>query len=286
MAYRRKTFKRSYKKKAYKRKSYARKTKKMSSVKRIVKREIARQAENKHYDIVVGPSGTVGGRDIVSATNTTFFDDNNIIKLSPASTDGAFPAMAITQGVGSSNRIGDRIKIKKAMFRGTLIQNTYDAIKYPLLKPTQVKMFLFYNRQQPALKPAVQAAGDFFQANNTTLIIQDDLASLWLTPNNDKYRVLTTKMFKVGRAANAQSATGVLGPTNYWNNDFSMNCNFSMDVTKYMPTDIRYRDTDQDPSTRGLYAMFVPVAADGTGFGAGAFPINLTYSIAYEFEDA
>lgn len=287
MAYtRRKVSSRTYaKKRTVSRRSYAPK-RKMTAVKRIVKREIARNVENKHRDVLVGAGSGVAGRELVSATNTTFFDDNNVIKLTPAATDAAWPALVIQQGTGSSNRIGDRIKIKKMMFRGTIIQSTYDSIKYPVVKPTQVKMFLFYNRQQPSLKPAVQANSDFFQFNNSAQIIEDDLISMWAPVNEDKYRVLKTKIFKVGRQTSAQFSTGTTGPVNLASNDFQLNCNFSIDVTKYMPKEVRFRDNDADPSSRGLYAMFVPVAADGTAFGSGSFPCNLTYNLSCTFEDA
>jgi len=251
-----------------------------SHVKTLIKSQLSRQIENKYRDVLNM------GRVLVSPTNTSYFDDNNVITVSPASVDGVVPSLSILQGTTGSSRIGDRIKIRNLYFRGTLTPLGYQSTTNPTCKPLQVKMFLFYNKQTPTSKPMVQASSDFFRFNNTTQIINDDLASMWAPVNDDKYRVVYTRMFKLGLANTLLNSSGTLGPVNYVNNDFKYNCNFKVDVAKYLPKVVRYNDNNSDPTSRGLYAMFVPVAADGTGLGASAQIASITYSLECIYEDA
>lgn len=282
MAFRRKTYKRRA---APKRRTYKKKAASKPTIKRMIKREIDRAVEDKYVDVLNK------GRILVSPTNTSYFDDNNIIKLTPANSDGSFGSLRVVQGLGAGQRIGNTIKIKKLTFKGTLIPLGYNSLTNTVVKPLQVKMFLFYRRTIPNVKPGVQTYSDFFAYNGEAQIIGSDLVSMWAQPNEQAYRVLATKMFKVGRASNDQNATGTLGPVNLRNNDFKLNVNFNMDVTKLVPKTVRYFAEAVGPSSgdvlsRGLYAMFVPVAADGTELDAASQPLELSYALRMVYEDA
>jgi len=282
MAFRRKTYKRRA---APKRRTYKKKAASKPTIKRMIKREIDRATEDKYVDVLNK------GRTLVSPLNTSYFDDNNIIKLTPSNSDGSFGSLRVVQGLGAGQRIGNVIKIKKLTFKGTLIPLGYQSLTNPIVKPLQVKMFLFYRRSIPTVKPGVQAYADFFAFNGESQIIGADLVSMWAQPNEQAYRVLATKMFKVGRASNDQYGSGITGPVNLRNNDFKLNANFNMDITNLVPKIVKYHADSVGPSTgdvlsRGLYAMFVPVAADGTELDASSMPLELSYALRMVYEDA
>lgn len=281
MAYRKK----NYKRRAPKRRVYKRKGVRKPTIKRMIKREIDKATEDKYVDVLNQ------GRNLVAPNNTSFFNDFNVIKLTPANGDGTLAALKVLQGPGAGQRIGNTIRIKKLTFKGTLIPLGYQSLTNPVVKPMQVKMFLFYRRSAPTIKPAITSYADFFQFNGESQIIEPELVSMWAEPNNQHYRVLATRIFKVGRASSNQYADGTTGPVNMANNDFKLNANFNLDITKMVPKLVRYHaeavgPASGDTASRGLYAMFVPVPADGSTWDAAAVPLQMSYALKMVYEDA
>lgn len=243
----------------------------VGTVKRIVKKEIAKNVENKHREVLNL------GRNLYSSASGPF-NASNVIQVSPGST-----SLDIAQGTADGTRIGNRIKIKYLGFKGTLVSNTYDATVNPTPKPMQIKCFIFYERNDPSTFPPNPRA-DFLQFNSTTSALTNDLVDLWAPINNDKYRVLTSRTFKLGSSTYGQGAA-IVGSINS-NNDFKLNCNFRMNLTKYIPKLVRYNDNNTDPISRGLWAMFVPVWADGTQAPDTTLMATVSYSSMISYEDA
>lgn len=258
------------KRKTTTRRKVARKT----VIKSIVKQEIARNTENKCRQFIKTDQNLYGAG--ASAAN---LDVNNVLYLSPNSL-----SLDIYQGVSQGDRVGNKIKIKKLNFKGTLVPLP-PGTDYPELRPLQIKMFLFYDRTEPQSIPTPNVNSDFFQFNGTSIGIADDLTSMWMPVNTDKYRVLATRMFKLGWSSAINFGSGVNGYRNYSNNDFNLNCNFSIDLTKHLVKEITYRDNNADPTTRGLYCMFVITNAAGQPIGSGQ-PASLRYMLDCEYEDA
>lgn len=274
--YRRKVYSRkSYasKKRTYKRKSYAPK-RKVTPLKKMIRREIARNIENKttqsyNYNFPIRP-----------ATSASF--QNNVFELGPAGS-----GMTIAQGTGQGQRIGNTIKTKKLTWKGTIVALPWDTSTNPNPRPQQVKLFVFYDKTDPTAVP--QPATNFFQDGNSSKGFQDDLADLWSPINTDRYRVLTTRTFKLGYSQYAGTANT---PANqgaqqaFSNNDFKLNCNFSVDLTKYYPQIVKFNDNNNIPTTRGLYALWITCAADGTVWTSTWITCAAQWVQTYEFEDA
>jgi len=271
-----KKFKRTFAKKGKKSMRSKRVAKKPTqSMKRFVKAEIARNIENKcgqDYDL---------GKPIFASSSANF--NSSVFPLSPASTG----SISIVQGTGQGNRVGNKIKIKKATLKGTLHPNAYNATPgtgyNPQPIPIQVIMWFFYDKENPNSIPA--PASDFFQFGGTTSAMQNDLVDLWAPINTDKYRVFGKRMFKLGHS---EWATTGSAPTlgNSTNNDFKYNCNFSVNVAKWMPKMYTFRDNNADPSTRGLYCMVQCIAASGGQIADGQWPATMSYMLDLEWEDA
>jgi len=242
-------------------------------LKKLVRREIARNVENKtkqSYVITktIVPSSSVNAQD-------------NVIELGPT------VGLVIEQGVGQGQRIGNRIKTKKLVWKGTMVPTPYNATTNGIPVPQQVKIWIFYDRTDPNAEP--QPATNFFQDGNSSRGFLNDLADLWAPINTDRYRILASKTFKIGYAdysGQTTNAAATSGNQYFANNDFKLNANFSFNLTKHYPKNVRFDDNNGVPTTRGLFAMFHTVTADGTAFPSGSIPLGVQYVQNYVYEDA
>lgn len=270
-------YKRSYKRKSvrrtYKRKSV--KKARRSPLKKMVRREIARTEEVKcvqYYN---------DAKLLHTATSASVLD--NIIELGP---DGV--NLTISQGTGQGNRIGNRIMTKSLKFKGTLIALPYNAASNPTVIPQQVKIWIFYDKTDPTAVPDPRT--NFFQNGNSVRAIQGQLTDFWAPINTERYAVLASKTFKLGFALNATTdAPSTSITTNAIpNNDFKLNANFSFDLTKHYPKVVKFADGGNTPTTRGLFAMFEYVRADGTSNGTSdnTLCVGVEYMLDYHFTDA
>lgn len=259
------------KKRTYKRKSYA---KKVTPMKKMIRREIARNVENKTVQMFDF------SRQLRNQLDSEF-DAKNVIALGPDPS-----SILISQGTGQGGRIGNRIRTKKLMFSGVLNPNPYDQFYNAYPQPTHVKMFFFYDKTDPNALPQPATANDFFQNGNSARGFQGDVSDCVMPVNADRYRVLTTRRFKLGCAQYSGSgANANLG--NFANNDFKLNCEFKIDLTKYYPKDVRFPDNSSLPTTRGLYCMIVFGTADGLVHGGDySRAVTIQYVQDYHYEDA
>jgi len=275
MAYSRKKTFRKNSRKGSKRKTYTRKVTK--PLKMAIRREIARNVENKqsqyyNYDTRLYIPG-----------NANFPNDN----IFPVGVDPG--SLVISQGTGQGQRIGNEIKTKKLMFKGTIHPLPYDATFNANPRPLQVKMYIFYQKDTPTAVPNPMAGPGFFQNGSVTKGFQNDLVDMWSPVNTDAYRILTTRTFKLGFAdysGTVQNASVRDGYQSFTNNEFRLNANFSVDLTKYYPQRVKFNDNTTVPTTRGLFCMFQYVDAGGGVLPTTAYMCNVQYMLDYQYEDA
>lgn len=270
--FRRKVSSRKYaKKRTYKKRTYK---KRAMPIKRMIRREIARNVENKTQQ------NFVLQQDILPSSAATAAFDDLITPLQPDAV-----GLIISQGTGQGQRIGNRIKIKKLTFKGVIHPTQYNATTNATPAPVMIKMWIFYNKENPTLTPTVKADGDFLQFGNGISGLQNDLMDMFAPVNQDKYRVLTSRIFKLGYAS--YTGTGALPQQgNLSNNDFNLNCPFSFDLTKHVPKIYEFRDTATNPTTRGLYMMAQAVYANGSQMASATIPAQMSYVQNIEYEDA
>jgi len=244
------------------------------ALKKLIRREIARTVENKtrqYYvdDFVLFGSGSASQLDA------------SIFPVTPASGE-----LQIDQGVGNGARIGNRITTKRLMLRGTMVPLPFSGGVNTTPSPIQIKMWLFYDRRLPTNVPTPAGLADFFQNNNAAAGFSNDLVDLWSPVNTDNYRVLATRMFKLGNSAYQATAGGSVNAQYGANNDFKLNCNFSINCTKMVPKITKFDDNLSDPTSRGLYCMCQVVRADGNPITAGQTMARMSYMLEYTYEDA
>lgn len=268
-------FKRKYVKRVYKRvkKTLKRKYVRKSSIKRVVKDVIHRAAETKtiqRYNL---------GQNLVPSNAATF--QSNIIELGPGVN------MVISQGAGQGQRLGNRIETVSHTFKGNLVAYPQDATTNPNPRPLQVKMYIFYDKTDPVALPQ-PVTFPFFQDGSGVVGFANDLVDTWRPINTDRYRILYQRTFKLGfseYAGTAASTTNQALFQAYANNDYKLNCPFSVNLTKHQIKKIRYNDTNNEPTTRRLFCMFQPIDATGGTLTATWQPCGVSYMEDYRYKD-
>jgi len=269
MAYKKKTYKRKAKKysKKYSRK-YAKKT-----LKKVIKAVISRASETKtiqRYNL---------GQNVLPSNAAGFV--TNIIELGPGST------MLIPQGTGQGQRIGNKIQTVSHTFKGTLCPLPWNASTHPDPRPMHVKMWIFYDKTDPTAAPNPITNG-FFQNGDSVTGFTNDLLDHVRPVNTDRYCVLATRSFKVGFSQYAGTATTTGNQTAYQaysNNDYKLSCNFSVNLTKHQIKQIRFNDTNNEPTTRRMFCMWQPVDAAGGGVSGTSIPCVVQYAEDYRYKD-
>jgi len=269
MAYKRKTYKRRAPKRKYAKRGVSKKT-----VKAVVQRVLAREAEVKtiqEYNYGVN----------LYSPNYPTFDTTNIYRLGPAAT-----TMPIVQGVGQGNRIGNKVHTKKLVVAGSLVPNAYHATTNPIPQPMDVTVWIFYDKSAPCINPAPAFNGDWYQNGNGTTTFGGDTLDMISPVNTDRYRVLTKRNFKLGFADFAGTGTQPANQS-FANNDYKMTCNFKFDITKYYPKVVRWNDNfSATPTTRGLWMMVTPAWGAGTTIPNGVKPLGMQFMQNYMYQDA
>lgn len=261
----RKRNRKSYRKKG--KRSFARKRK---TVKRVAARVVSRAAEIKQVqayafrkNVYPSTSPNFGGANVfpVGLTNATY---------------------SVSQGVGASNRVGNRITTKRLIMRGSFSPAAYDSGTNPNPKPQLVKMVFFLDRSDPNAVPVVTS--NFFQMQNVNGPFLDDVVDMWRPINTDRYRIFTTKTFKVGNALYDGGGASTSSQL-FANNDFRLCPRFRFDLTRFYPKNVKFDETNVDPTTRNLYCLVYIAAADGSLNNSGGIPILMSYTLEYDYTD-
>lgn len=262
---------RSYaKKRTYKRRASVRRV--PVAVKKFVSRALSKNTEDKSYQ-------SYNLQQDIYPSNSTQFDS----VVTPLAPDAV--GLTLSQGAGQGQRIGNRIKIKKLTIAGVMHPTPYNATTNPTPAPIQIKMWIFYDKENPTLTPTPRADGDFLQFGNGVSGFQNDLMDLYAPVNKDRYSILWTGITKLGYAS--YTGTGALPQSgNLSNNDFQLNSNFAIDLTKMVPKYYDFRDTATNPTTRGLYMMCQAVYANGAQMASATIPAQMSYVQNVVFEDA
>lgn len=241
----------------------------VSQVKRIIKKEISRQAENKTKQYFSN------GSNVLPSAATTFL--NSIIPVTPYA-----GFLEIPQGLGQGDRIGNRIMIKNLTMKGTIWPLPYDILYNPNPVPLQVVLWFFINRNTPGSTPT--SMNGFLQDGSSSRNLQNQLSDVMARVNGDRYRLLTKRVFKIGYANNAGTGNQPAYQT-FANNDFKLNQNFKINLTKYVVKNVRYIDGSNTPSTRGLWVIAQALNADGSSMANNIIPARMSYELNIQYED-
>lgn len=207
--------------------------------------------------------------------------DTNVVALSP------FPSfLAINQGDGESDRVGNKIKLKHLSINFDLYPMPYNASTNPIIQPQNIMFLVFYDKSNPTTLPTPTANGDFFDFNNSAQNFQGNLTDLSRWFNTDRYKIFYKRIFKLGFAS-YESAGPDTNNELFSNNDYKLSfVNIHVPLTKYAVSRVQFDDNDATPTTRGLFAMWISVPASNAGWPSGTVSASVTYQVHAEYEDA
>lgn len=253
-------------KRTYKRRTLKAKKGNVKLMSKIAQREISKAAENKNLKTSITNIG------IVQSENANY-DTGSIIDTSTF-------LRSLANGTTSGTRIGERIKLKKLMLRGTLYPNINAT------KPVYLKMWVVSDRFNPTNSSAgniedacrgglSQPSSSWFDNGASTQGMTGNLTDMTLDVNQRRFKVYKTRLFKLA----------VNNLTSYHNNDFKLSYHVKINLLKYHNKIVRYFDALSNTwFTRKLFIVFQPVTLDNVA-DPTIVMANFSYSINAEYED-
>jgi len=188
--------------------------------------------------------------------------------------------LTIPQGTGQGNRVGNKIRIVKAVLKYILQPYAYDAVLNALPEPQDVRMIISSTKGQSQNAPPLAT---FFQNGNTSQAASGYSVDMLLPVNRDTQTVYKDWRHKVGAAINPTVA-GTNATYYSANNDYKLNVMKTVDLIKFYPKVIDYNDTTVLPTDRGLFLNVLTDDWDGTG-STSTYSLKMTYMINLIYED-
>jgi len=225
------------------------------------------------------------GADTVETKTAQYYANNfNVYPSNHASfATSIFPVSPyasynqIDQGVGQGERIGNSINITRGTLKGTLYAaaaETYNTAPTPAM----VIIRLFYYRAIPNQTPA--SLTGFLQQGDVAIDLQNRLTDAWMPVNENSYHMFYKKVFKIGYSGNGAD-------TGMWtNNDFKLNANFTIPLTKYLIKKVKWSDTSTTMMQRGVWCSMQAVCANGSNYGATNIPVHCDWALDLRYKDA
>jgi len=193
--------------------------------------------------------------------------------------------MTIGQGVQQNQRIGNSIKVKRAILRYVLRPMPYDAGSNPFPAPVQVDLFLGRTRLCAGDQPVAGDMAVLFQNGNTSFAPVGNLNDLISETNKDYWTIKKRWSHKIGYA-DYEGTGGSVNSHFFANNDFKLNVIKKMDITKYYPKTIKFNDGANQAQGDGLFFFYQCVNAQGGGNASTVLPAHISFWIDIQYEDA
>lgn len=270
---------------ALKRKDHPRVYKPRKSLKRkpaiaMVKNEI-KKAFNKEIEVKTNSNIN---NVVLAGYNNTGIMASGIIPLTPYT-----GFMTVAQGIGQGDRIGNSIRIKRAMLHMAMWPHQYNALTVPFVIPVEIQIFILSNKVAPTVRPTtIQGLLQFGDTSaDLTSSLQDCAITRPASFNLDLYHVHYYKRVKLAHAAWPTGASGWAANSNgFPNNDFKLNQVLQIDVTKFFPKVIQYNDTTANPTSRMTYLYVQAVNANGAQNTATSDAASMYQRIDIDYTDA
>jgi len=206
------------------------------------------------------------------------YQANGFIPLTPYGT-----YVAIPQGTGEGDRVGNKLRIVKATFSYVIRPNPYNGSTNILPLPQEVVVRIMAVKNSNIL---AAAAGNYFQAGNGSTNPTGNLLDIPRVVNNDLYSQYRMVRHKLGYGSFTPIPGATTAQGNFVNNDFALNVVKTIDYTKYCPKIIRFNDNTSTPINRVLQTFIESVNADGSTSSVTQTPATMDYTISIWYKDA
>lgn len=171
--------------------------------------------------------------------------------------------LQIPQGVGSDDRVGNKIRMitgkLRIMMNPTPQDTTYNLNPIPYI----VTVFVGYDKTQAHGIP-LSSFPDFYMVGDLAVPPQGNILDTFRKVNTSRYVICYKRTAKIGYSS--APANGQNPAAQYFNNnDFSFSKKMTIDFSKRMLKNVKFTDSsDTVPCGRQLWAWFMIVPADGT----------------------
>lgn len=193
----------------------------------------------------------------------------------------------ISVGVYAGDRIGNCIKPVKGIWKCNVNLLPYDATNNNQPRPVWVKIWVVRDLKNAGQLATMDSTSfvNFFNGNNTSLPFQNNTLDTVFDVNTDNFRVLTTRMFKLGCTSMYNVAPLPNTTTSYLDNSV-MAKSITIDYTKYVRKQLKYQDNVSGlPNNDNLYFVIQAVACDGSS-SLDQRMIEMHYTNRFYYEDA
>lgn len=215
-------------------------------------------------------------------------DPNNVVWQDNVR-DACAPIRALTQGTGTSNRIGAKITLRKMMYNFCLSPN----INLEQANAYIVKMWIITDRFSPntssvsnivdACKTASTGIGNILEDGNSSVGFQRDLQDIFSPINAERFKVYKSKEFKLATASAENNNSVVF---NYGNNDFKLFRRGRINLLRYLPKTFKYIDGNTNTQmSRKVFILWQVVSATGQSLSESDNLINVNDGYDIQFED-
>ena len=256
-------------------------------IKTLVKKEIARNVENK---ITVNAS-TEQSILAVNYNTSLMKYITDYISWAP---QGDGDVLTIQQGTAQDQRIGNKIKLKRWVVKGSVYYdpNAFTGALYDeYFQQAQGFVDIYFGRQLNMGNVVPGNLQDLYQNGGTTFTPTGALLERTYSINKDEYKIYWHKRYKIGAAS-------TLSGYQTSNNDYKLNQEFGFDICKLVCKNkvLKYSDSTNTPedqlvSSLTLWATFTCpstniqytyTAEDNTAYS----PAKISVTSYAEYEDA
>lgn len=233
-------------------------------IKKYVKREIHRNIENKE--------------------KVNYQANYQIESTNVATT--TFPLlMNIVQGTQNDNRIGNSIRTVKGVWKCAVNLLPYSDVTNPSAAPVWVKCWVVRDLKNTGQLTTMDNTSylNFFRISNSGLGFQSTPLDCTLEVNNDIFRVLYQKTFKLG-ASSAFNAGIPINANSYFDNS-PMTKLITINWGKWAKKVLKFNDNTGNCTNDNLYFVIQAVYADGSS-ALNKRLVEMHYTNYQHFEDA
>lgn len=248
---------------------------------KLIKKVISNEVEQKRLT-------TEFTKNLYHIQGTTNFRDNNIICLTPNDALGSIYQMV--QGTSQQTRVGNRVNVKRLIFRGIVAPNAYNATSNPTPNPFMLRMIILSTKRNVA----GQSVADIYNICNNTLFANGSsslgmLGTLYdvITPyNNDVVTVMYQKTFKIGYENYSGVTGGADNGQTKASNDYRLNAKWSINCAKYLNRALKFNDNAGGTTSRQVYVVFQPINFNGSIPASTTTPCGLVAGVDLYYTDA
>jgi len=193
---------------------------------------------------------------------------------------------SIEQGVGAGQRVGNKIKIKR-LFVDVLLYYAAQGPNNTVPAPLDIIFWFYTNRQAPTI--VVPPDATFLQLGNGSDALTGTLEDVVAPVNNDNWRLIKKKVFKLGFASYQGTTTNqpVTDAGQFFaNNDYHLNHIHRFELTNDIVKHLMFEDNQTTPNNRCINMLAQATSSNGGLMGASTVPAFYTYSITTVYEDA